>query len=46
MRLNLVTLRFTSGAIGKVVVAHGEPGPQDHTVRVAGPHAARRGNQL
>ena len=34
--LNLVTLRFASGAIGKVVVAFGEPGPQDHTVRVSG----------
>jgi hypothetical protein len=32
--LNLVSLRFASGAIGKVVAAFGEPGPQDHTVRV------------
>ena len=44
--LNLVTLRFTSGAIGKVVVAFGEPGPQDHTVRVAGTDASVRGNLL
>jgi predicted dehydrogenase len=44
--LNLVTLRFASGAIGKVVVAFGEPGPQDHTVRVAGTEASVRGNLL
>jgi predicted dehydrogenase len=44
--LNLVTMRFASGAIGKVVVAFGEPGPQDHTVRVAGTNAAVRGNLL
>jgi predicted dehydrogenase len=44
--LNLVTLRFTSGAIGKVLVAFGEPGPQDHTVRVAGTEASIRGNLL
>ena len=44
--LNLVTLRFGSGAIGKVVVAFGEPGPQDHTVRVSGREASVRGNLL
>jgi len=44
--LNLVTLRFTSGVIGKVLVAFGEPGPQDHTVRVAGTDASVRGNLL
>lgn len=44
--LNVVTMRFASGAIGKVVVAFGEPGPQDHTVRVAGTDAVVRGNQL
>jgi predicted dehydrogenase len=44
--LNLVTLRFASGAIGKVVVAFGEAGPQDHTVRVAGRDATVRGNLL
>jgi predicted dehydrogenase len=44
--LNLVTLRFTSGVIGKVVVAFGEPGPQDHTVRVAGTDAVIRNNLL
>jgi predicted dehydrogenase len=44
--LNLVTLKFASGAIGKVVVAFGEPGPQDHTVRVSGCDAAVRGNLL
>ena len=44
--LNVVTMRFQSGAIGKVVVAFGEPGPQDHTVRVAGTEASVRGNLL
>lgn len=44
--LNLVTLKFGSGAVGKVVVAFGEPGPQDHTVRVAGRDASVRGNLL
>jgi predicted dehydrogenase len=44
--LNLVVLRFASGVIGKVLVAFGEPGPQDHTVRVAGNQASVRGNLL
>jgi predicted dehydrogenase len=44
--LNLVSLRFASGLVGKVLVAFGEPGPQDHTVRVAGADAAVRGNLL
>jgi predicted dehydrogenase len=44
--LNLVTLRFASGAIGKVVVAFGEAGPQDHSVRVAGSKATVRDNLL
>lgn len=44
--LNVVTMRFASGAIGKVLVAFGEPGPQDHTVRVAGTEASVRGNLL
>jgi predicted dehydrogenase len=44
--LNLLMMRFASGAIGKVVVAFGEPGPQDHTVRVAGTQASIRGNLL
>jgi predicted dehydrogenase len=44
--LNLVTLKFASGVIGKVVVAFGEPGPQDHTVRVSGRDASVRGNLL
>ncbi|HJZ77586.1 MAG TPA: Gfo/Idh/MocA family oxidoreductase [Vicinamibacterales bacterium] len=44
--LNLVTLRFGSGVVGKVLVAFGEPGPQDHTVRVAGTAASVRGNLL
>src|SRR5439155_26498589 len=34
--LNVAVLRFSSGAIGKVVVAFGEPSPQDHTIRVSG----------
>lgn len=44
--LNLVTLRFASGAIGKVLVAFGEPGPQDHSVRVSGASAVVRNNLL
>jgi len=44
--LNLVTLKFASGAVGKVLVAFGEPGPQDHTVRVSGREASVRGNLL
>lgn len=44
--LNLVVLRFSSGVIGKVLVAFGEPGPQDHMVRVSGADAAVRGNLL
>ena len=44
--LNIITMRFASGAIGKVLVAFGEPGPQDHTVRLAGSDAAVRGNLL
>ena len=44
--LNVVTMRFASGVIAKVVVAFGEPGPQDHTVRVAGSDASVRGNLL
>ena len=33
---NLVTLRFNSGVIGKVVVAFGAAGPQDHSLRIYG----------
>ena len=44
--LNVVTLKFASGVIGKVLVAFGEPGPQDHTVRVSGRDASVRGNLL
>ena len=44
--LNTVTMKFASGAIGHVVVAFGEPGPQDHTVRVTGREASVRGNLL
>src|SRR6185312_13162184 len=44
--LNVVTMRFASGVIGSVVVAFGEPGPQDHSVRVSGTQATVRGNLL
>src|SRR5262249_30033504 len=44
--LNVVTMRFASGVIGKVVVAFGEPGPQDHAVRVSGSQAVVRDNLL
>jgi predicted dehydrogenase len=44
--LNLVMLRFASGAIGKVLVAFGEPGPQDHTVRVSGTRGSIQNNVL
>jgi predicted dehydrogenase len=44
--LNVVTMRFRSGAIGKVIVAFGEPGPQDHSVRVSGSTASVRNNML
>jgi predicted dehydrogenase len=44
--LNVVTLRFASGALGRVLVAFGEPGPQDHSVRVAGRDAVVRNNLL
>ena len=33
---SLVTLRFRSGLIGKVVVAFGAAGPQDHSIRIYG----------
>src|SRR5262249_56382466 len=42
----LVTRRCAFGGVGKVLVAFGEPGPQDHTVRVAGTKASVRGNLL
>jgi predicted dehydrogenase len=44
--LNVVTMRFVSGVIGSVVVAFGEPGPQEHTVRVSGRTGTVRGNLL
>lgn len=44
--LNLVTLRFSSGAIGKVLVAFGAAGPQDHSVRVYGNNAMVDANVL
>jgi predicted dehydrogenase len=44
--LNIVICRFSSGAIGKVVVAFGEAGPQDHTVRVSGTKGSIQNNVL
>lgn len=44
--LNVVTMTFASGAIGSVTVAFGEPGPQDHSVRVSGSEAVVRNNLL
>lgn len=34
--LNVAVYRFPSGAVGKVLVSIGTPGPQDHSVRVYG----------
>jgi predicted dehydrogenase len=44
--LNLVTLRFRSGIIGKVLVAFGTAGPQDHSVRIYGDRASIDNNIL
>jgi predicted dehydrogenase len=43
---NLVTLRFKSGVIGKVVVAFGAAGPQDHSIRVYGNRRSIDNNML
>lgn len=43
---NLVTLRFGSGVIGKVLVAFGAAGPQDHSVRIYGDQASIDNNLL
>jgi UDP-N-acetyl-2-amino-2-deoxyglucuronate dehydrogenase len=44
--LTLVTLRFRSGLLGKVLVAFGSAAPQDHSVRVHGTEAAIENNVL
>jgi predicted dehydrogenase len=44
--LNVATLRFGSGALGKVVVAFGAAGPQDHSVRIYGTEASIENNVL
>jgi len=44
--LNVATLRFGSGALGKVVVAFGAAGPQDHSVRIYGTEASVENNVL
>src|SRR6185295_9259477 len=44
--LNLVTLRFQSGVIGKVVVAFGAAGPQDHSLRIFGTRRSIDNNML
>jgi predicted dehydrogenase len=44
--LNLVTLKFRSGIIGKVVVAFGAAGPQDHSVRVYGTEKSIENNTI
>jgi predicted dehydrogenase len=44
--LNLATLRFASGILGKVLVAFGAAGPQDHSVKVFGDEASIENNVL
>ena len=44
--LNVAMLRFGSGALGKVVVAFGAAGPQDHSVRIYGTEASVENNVL
>ncbi len=44
--LNVILLRFTSGVIGKVVVALGAGRPQDHSVRVYGSDRCIENNLL
>lgn len=44
--LNLVTLKFRSGVIGKVVVAFGAAGPQDHSLRIYGSRRSLDNNIL
>lgn len=43
---NLVTLRFRSGVIGKVVVAFGAAGPQDHSIRIYGSRRSIDNNMM
>ncbi len=44
--LNVILLRFRSGAIGKVVVAFGAGRPQDHSVRIYGTEMSIENNLL
>ncbi|MGE3274094.1 MAG: Gfo/Idh/MocA family protein [Vicinamibacterales bacterium] len=44
--LNVVLCRFASGILGKVVVAFGSGGPQDHSVRAQGTDGAIDNNVL
>lgn len=44
--LNLVTLRFKSGVIGKVLVAFGAAGPQDHSLRIYGSRRSIDNNMM
>lgn len=44
--LNLVTLRFQSGVLGKVVVAFGAAGPQDHSLRIYGNRCSIENNVM
>lgn len=44
--LNLVSLRFASGVIGKVLVAFGAACPQDHSVKIYGERGAIENNVL
>lgn len=42
--LTLATLRFRSGALGKVLVAFGSAAPQDHSIRIHGTEGAIENN--
>jgi predicted dehydrogenase len=44
--LTVATLRFASGVLGKVLVALGAAGPQDHSVRLYGSRASIENNVL
>jgi predicted dehydrogenase len=43
---NLAVLRFKSGVVGKVVVAFGTAGPQDHSIRIYGDRCSIDNNTL
>lgn len=44
--LNLVTMRFASGVIGKVLVAFGSTVPQDHSIKIYGSQGSIENNVL